>query len=77
MDLSEWQQKQRESFSDVYLKVLTPVCCSELTDPTKTRGEMCMQADTEKERQHLFSLLTLTDGESKSFVGMRQTAHTL
>lgn len=28
MDLSEWQQKQRESFSEVYLKVLTPVCCS-------------------------------------------------
>lgn len=56
MDLSEWQQERRESFSDVYLKVLTPVCCSELTDLTKMQGKRRIWADSVR----AFSLLALT-----------------
>lgn len=54
-------------------KVLTPVCCNELTDLTKTPGKTDMQAD--RERALILTLHphkdagTLTDGESKSFVG--------
>lgn len=75
MDLSERQPEQRESFSDVYVEVLTPVCCGELTELTTTWTKTRMRAD--RIREHLFSFLTLTDGASKSFVGMRQTVHTL
>ncbi|KAG7223100.1 hypothetical protein INR49_015859 [Caranx melampygus] len=62
MDLSEWQREQRESFSDVYLKVLTPVYCSEqtVTDLTETPVETCTGADTEIERERKTQLrLTL------------------
>lgn len=52
MDLSEWQRVQRESFCDVYLKVLILVCCSKqtVTDLTETPVETCTGADTEIER---------------------------
>lgn len=64
MDLSEWQPEQRESFSDVYLEVLTPVCCGELTELTTTRAKTRMGAN--RIREHLFSFLTLTKMQAHS-----------
>lgn len=47
MELSEWQHKPRETFSADYLKVPTPVCCTEPKDLSRTPGKTCMQTDTE------------------------------
>lgn len=64
MDLSERQPEQRESFSDVYLEVLTPVCCGELTELTTTWTKTRMRAD--RIREHLFSFLTLKKMQAHS-----------
>lgn len=74
VDLSEWQGVQRESFSDVYLKVLTPVCCGEqtVTNLTITPAEPCTGADTEMERErkkeklNFVSLFTLAEMQTHS-----------